>query len=50
MVDPVAVAQFLSETAFMYAYHIAGAVIAFSFFLMFLIQFRDKILGSIFRV
>jgi len=50
MVDPAVLAQFILETAFIYVYHIAGAVIAFSFFLLFLIQFRDKILGSIFRV
>lgn len=43
--DKVAVANFIAETAFAYAYEIAGAVIAFSVILIFLILFRDKIIN-----
>jgi hypothetical protein len=50
MFDPEVLAQFLSETAFIYVPQIAGAVIAFSFFMLFLIQFRNKILGKLFNV
>lgn len=43
--DKVAVANFIAETAFAYAYEIAGAVVAISIILIFLILFRDKIIN-----
>lgn len=33
MIDTTALAQFISETAFVFSYQIAGAVIAFTFIL-----------------
>lgn len=42
--DKVAVANFIAETAFAYAYEIAGAVIGFSIILILIILFRDRIL------
>ena len=42
--DKIAVANFITETAFAYAYHIAGAVLAFSIVLMLTISFRDRLL------
>lgn len=43
--DKVAVANFVSETAYAFSYEIAGAVIAFSIILIFLILFRDRIVN-----
>jgi len=40
----MAVASFITETAFSYVFDIAGAVIAFSIILMFTISFRNKLL------
>ena len=50
--DKVAVANFISETAFAFAYEIAGSVIALSIVLILLILFRDRILDfrSFYRV
>lgn len=50
--DKVAVANFISETAFAYSYDVAGALIAFVTVLMVLILFRDRLLdiGSFIRV
>ena len=43
--DSVAIASFIAETAFYFAYQIAGAVIAFTIFVYFLVLFRDKIIN-----
>lgn len=48
--DEVAIANFILETAFIYVYDIAGAVIGFSIFLSFIILYRDRIVGRIYRV
>ncbi len=47
MIDTVALDAFLSDTALLYAYDIAGAVLAISFILTLLLQFREKIMERI---
>lgn len=47
MFDPVALNEFLTETAFAFAYETAGAVIAISIMLILFLTFRDYILGGI---
>lgn len=49
MVDNVAVANFIVETAFVFAYQVAGAVIAISVLLMVLLLFKSYILERIFN-
>lgn len=48
--DEVAIANFILETAFLFVYDIAGAVIAISVLLMLLLFFRDKIARRIYSV
>lgn len=43
--DRVAVANFIAETAYAYAYELAGAVVAISVILIFILLFRDKIIN-----
>ena len=47
MIDSVALNEFLTGTAFLYAYETAGAVIAIGILLILFKTFRDYILGNI---
>jgi hypothetical protein len=49
MVDMVALESFLMGTALLYIDEIAGAVIAVSILLTFLLYFRDKYLERLYR-
>lgn len=48
-VDTVALDTFLSETAFVYAFEIGGAVLALSIVILFLLSFRNLFLGKLYN-